>query len=115
MPLATPRITIQCLRQLNRYSRQHIRYYSAPEAPVILTTNIPAPHCGRIRIVSLNRPAARNAISKSLLAGLKKEVEDIHAEGEKGPTRVLILASESDGSFCAGADLKERRGFSPEE
>ena len=34
---------------------------------------------------------------------------------ERGPTRALVLASEVDSSFCAGADLKERAGFSSEE
>jgi methylglutaconyl-CoA hydratase len=34
---------------------------------------------------------------------------------QKGPTRALILASEVDSCFCAGADLKERAGFTPEE
>ncbi len=34
---------------------------------------------------------------------------------EKGPTRALIIASAVDTSFCAGADLKERRGFTQEE
>lgn len=34
---------------------------------------------------------------------------------QKGPTRALILASAVDASFCAGADLKERRGFTQEE
>ena len=30
-------------------------------------------------------------------------------------TRVLMLASEVEGVFCAGADLKERGGMSEEE
>jgi len=30
-------------------------------------------------------------------------------------TRVLVLASEVDEAFCAGADLKERRGMSGDE
>jgi methylglutaconyl-CoA hydratase len=34
---------------------------------------------------------------------------------KKGPTRALIIASEVDSSFCAGADLKERAGFTAEE
>lgn len=34
---------------------------------------------------------------------------------ERGPTRALILASEVDSSFCSGADLKERAGFSQDE
>jgi enoyl-CoA hydratase/carnithine racemase len=33
-------------------------------------------------------------------------VEGLHREGGKGSTRALILASETDNSFCAGADLK---------
>lgn len=34
---------------------------------------------------------------------------------QRGPTRVVILASDVDASFCAGADLKERKGFTPEQ
>jgi methylglutaconyl-CoA hydratase len=34
---------------------------------------------------------------------------------ETAPTRALVLASEVDSCFCAGADLKERAGFTPEE
>ena len=53
---------------------------------------------------------------------MKQETEDELArkkEGEGGVTgagtRVLILASEIDECFCAGADLKERRGMSGQE
>lgn len=34
---------------------------------------------------------------------------------ERGPTRALILTSEVDSVFCAGADLKERAGMSSDE
>jgi methylglutaconyl-CoA hydratase len=34
---------------------------------------------------------------------------------QRGPTRVVILASDVDSSFCAGADLKERKGFTKEQ
>lgn len=109
-PNLTFRITV-LLRQLQR------RAYSSPSSSpaVINVINIPAPHCGSIRILSLNRPAARNAISKQLLAELNHQVTSIHNEGETGATRALILASEVDSSFCAGADLKERAGFTAEE
>jgi methylglutaconyl-CoA hydratase len=50
-----------------------------------------------------------------LLAELNQQVSSIHSEGEKGTTRALILASEVDSSFCAGADLKERATFTKEE
>lgn len=78
-------------------------------------TSIPAPHSGSITVVSLNRPQARNALSKQLLGELSDVVEGLHREGGKGTTRALILASEVDNAFCAGADLKERVGMSKEE
>jgi methylglutaconyl-CoA hydratase len=109
MPLilrTTPRL---CLRQFQRCA------YSTAQSPVIKVTNVPAPHSGSVRILSLNRPAARNAISRQLLAELSHQVNSIHNEGETGATRALILASEVDTSFCAGADLKERATFTPEE
>ncbi|KAF9872874.1 enoyl-CoA hydratase/isomerase [Colletotrichum karsti] len=103
--------------------------------PLITVTQLPAPGSGHIRILELNRPKARNAISKALLSQLRAEIDDVHAQytengdevpqkqvfggvaGQdvKGPTRALILASAVETSFCAGADLKERRGFTQEE
>jgi methylglutaconyl-CoA hydratase len=91
------------------------RTYATAQAPAINVTNVPAPHCGSIRILSLNRPAARNAISRQLLAELSHQVNSIHNEGDNGSTRALILASDVDTSFCAGADLKERAKFTQEE
>lgn len=103
-----------CTRQLSRVGLS--RNYSSPAgSSVIKVSNIPAPHCGLIRVLSLNRPEARNAISRQLLAELSQHITAIHEEGENGPTRALILASESDASFCAGADLKERATFTQEE
>ncbi|KAI1207741.1 ClpP/crotonase [Annulohypoxylon truncatum] len=111
------------------------RLYSSDAGPLIRITNLPTSNTGHIRILELNRPSARNAISKALLASLRAEVEDIQSQytlegneippvprfggaagiDEKGPTRALILASAVDASFCAGADLKERRGFTEQE
>jgi hypothetical protein len=34
---------------------------------------------------------------------------------ERGPTRAVILASDVDSCFCAGADLKERKGFTADQ
>ena len=102
-------------------------------------TDLPAPGSGHIRILELNRPKARNAISRALLYSLREEIDAIHAQynavtgeeqpqpswkqrfggtvgqDERGPTRALIVASAVDSSFCAGADLKERKTFTPEE
>lgn len=106
--------------------RRSVRYYSA-EAPLITVTDVDAPGSGYIRVLELNRPAARNAISRALLSALRQEVDDVHAQYDtdgneipsatttRGPTRALVLASALDTSFCAGADLKERKGFTQEE
>ena len=84
-------------------------------ASSIKITSIPAPHSGSMTVLSLNRPQARNALSKQLLSELSGVVEGLHREGGKGGIRALILASEVDNAFCAGADLKERVGMSQEE
>src|SRR5438045_8534908 len=56
------------------------RFYSTTPPPCINTTDIPAPHTGRLRILSLNRPAARNAISRQLLHEMRTHIDAIHAE-----------------------------------
>lgn len=102
-----------------------IRLSSTASTPSLLTVrDIPAAHLGHIRILALNNPKSRNAISRQLLTelgreinGVKEQIEDEAARGEvvgEG-TRVLILASEVDGAFCAGADLKERKAMSKDE
>jgi len=58
-----------------------------------------------ISVVSLNRPKARNAISKTLLAKLKQTILDLKIDKN---SRIIILKSNVKGVFCAGADLKER-------
>ncbi|KEY65417.1 hypothetical protein S7711_04315 [Stachybotrys chartarum IBT 7711] len=118
-----------------RLPRVSQRLYSSAAGPLIRTTNLPATGSGHIRVLELNRPVARNAISKALLAALRAEVDDVHAQyapdgrekplpgrfggaaglDEKGHTRALVLASAVDTCFCAGADLKERRGFTQQE
>lgn len=95
--------------------QQQSRSYASTLRSALKISSIPAPHAGTITVLSLDRPNARNAISTKLLSELSGVVEGLHEEGGKGSTRALILASESDNAFCAGADLKERLGMSPEE
>jgi methylglutaconyl-CoA hydratase len=91
------------------------RYAAAAEASPIKLQNHPAPHSGTIRVLLLDRPDARNALSKQLVTDLRRHVDEIKAEGGTGGTRALIIASNVDKAFCAGADLKERRGMSQQE
>ncbi|EEH19980.1 hypothetical protein PABG_02239 [Paracoccidioides brasiliensis Pb03] len=88
---------------------------TSAKGSVINVQQIPAPGAGHIRVLLLNRPEARNAISRQLLDSLTKHVNSVEAEQGDGPTRALILASNVDASFCAGADLKERAGFTRQE
>ncbi|SIS67672.1 enoyl-CoA hydratase-related protein [Alicyclobacillus vulcanalis] len=61
--------------------------------------------------IVLNRPEAMNALNYALLRALEEAVRDI--AGDRG-VRVVIVRGEGKG-FCAGADLKERRGLGPDE
>ncbi|KAJ5643694.1 Methylglutaconyl-CoA hydratase [Penicillium longicatenatum] len=88
------------------------RYSTSPE-DVIKTQQIPAPGSGHVRVLQLNRPNARNAISRQLLDSLSKQVKSVAAEEGNGPTRALVIASNVDAAFCAGADLKERAKMTP--
>jgi len=64
-----------------------------------------------ISAITLDRPKQKNAISVKLLGELKASIEQ--AADDKS-LRVLIIRSSERGSFCAGADLAERRTMSPE-
>ncbi|EIM88091.1 enoyl-CoA hydratase [Stereum hirsutum FP-91666 SS1] len=66
-----------------------------------------ATHPG-VAALLLNRPASKNAISTRLLKELTQCLEEVHYDNS---IRVLILASSVPGSFCAGADLIERRSM----
>jgi enoyl-CoA hydratase len=57
-----------------------------------------------VAIITLNRPEARNALSKEIRAGLFAAWNRF----EQDPAlRVAILTGSGDKAFCAGGDLKE--------
>jgi len=62
---------------------------------------------GRVAIITLNRPEARNAINGDVASGLEAAIDQLEADDE---VWVGILAANTDGQsrpvFCAGADLK---------
>ena len=97
------------------FLRQIRGYAAASEVSPIQSRSIPAPHSGSIRVLLLDKPETRNALSRRLLADLGRHVDDIQAEGGRGATRALIIASNVDKAFCSGADLKERRGMTQDE
>ena len=58
-----------------------------------------------VATLTLNRPAARNALSHAMLRALRAAFDTIAADAA---VRVVILAGAGPG-FCAGHDLKEVR------
>ncbi len=104
------------LKQFQRlHIRTHVTLGTSAQGLVIKVQQIPAPGAGHIRVLLLNRPEARNALSRQLVDSLANHIGSIAAEQGSGPTRALIVCSNVDAAFCAGADLKERAGFTKEE
>jgi enoyl-CoA hydratase len=67
-------------------------------------------HGDHVLVVTLNRPEARNAINTAMGRDLVALFETL-ALGEDGDTRCVVLTGAGDRAFCAGGDLKERRGM----
>jgi len=61
----------------------------------------PEPH---IALVTLNRPAARNAVNGDVAQGLEAALDRTEADPD---IRVVVLTGAGPHAFCAGADLKE--------
>ena len=57
--------------------------------------------------VTLNRPDARNALSRAVNLELRRIASELSADRS---VRAIVLTGSGDAAFCAGADLKERRG-----
>ncbi|XP_037094306.1 methylglutaconyl-CoA hydratase, mitochondrial-like [Pollicipes pollicipes] len=62
--------------------------------------------------ISMNRPAAKNAISRNMLSAMAEAVESVQFDRT---VRAVIIRSLVPGAFCAGADLKERARMKPHE
>jgi len=62
--------------------------------------------------LTLNRPEAMNSLSSELSSLLRKKIEEI---GKRRDIRVVVITGAGDRAFCAGADLKERRGLDADQ
>jgi enoyl-CoA hydratase len=56
-----------------------------------------------VALVTLNRPEARNALSRAMIAAVRAAVARAHADDD---VAALVLTG-ADPAFCAGLDLKE--------
>ncbi|RZK82379.1 MAG: enoyl-CoA hydratase, partial [Rhodococcus sp. (in: high G+C Gram-positive bacteria)] len=74
-------------------------------APVVVTERV-----GPVLVITLNRPAARNAVDREVAQAVAAAVDLLDTDPE---LRVGILSG-AGGYFCAGMDLKAfLRGESP--
>lgn len=64
----------------------------------------------KVLLVRLNRPEAANAFNTAMAEELVDLWQGLAGAGDD--LRVVVLTGGGDRAFCAGADLKERRGMS---
>ena len=64
---------------------------------------------GATSTVSINRPEARNSLTRGVLEGL---VEGLNAAASNPDVRVVVLTG-AGGHFCAGADLRKNLAEDP--
>jgi enoyl-CoA hydratase/carnithine racemase len=69
---------------------------SQQAAPVLVERD------GRIQIITLNRPDARNAVNQALAEGLAEALDRLDADDELS----VGVVTGAGGGFCAGMDLK---------
>ncbi len=65
-----------------------------------------------VAVVTLNRPAALNALNAATLADLESAMDDL---GSDPDIRVVLLTGAGDRAFAAGADIRELAALAPEE
>ena len=69
-----------------------------PQTPVLLRETV-----GKIVVLTLNRPEARNSLSEGLIADLHTALSDIHDDKS---VRAVVIAANGP-AFSAGHDIKE--------
>lgn len=71
---------------------------SSADAPLVL-----AEKRGVVGLLTINRPHARNAISREVTIAMAAGVDVMESDED---VRVLVITGAGDDAFCAGADLK---------
>ena len=59
---------------------------------------------GSVLVARLNRPDARNALNREMIAGIGAAITDAEADPE---IRALVITGTGDRAFCAGMDLAD--------
>jgi enoyl-CoA hydratase/carnithine racemase len=63
-----------------------------------------------VLLLTLNRPAQRNALSKPLLSELDQALHDANADPA---VKCVVITGAGERAFSAGADIHEQVGFTP--
>ncbi len=63
-----------------------------------------------VLLLTLNRAAQRNALSKPLLLALEEALRDAGADAA---VKCIVITGAGDRAFSAGADIQEQVGFTP--
>ncbi|KKC06507.1 crotonase/enoyl-CoA hydratase family protein [Mycobacterium nebraskense] len=58
---------------------------------------------GEVMVITINRPAARNAVNGAVSIGVGDALDEAQHDPE---VRAVVITGAGDKSFCAGADLK---------
>jgi methylglutaconyl-CoA hydratase len=77
---------------------------AAPDSSILLSEDRLAGR-GRVRILTLNRPAKRNALSTALLQELQRALR----LADRDPTVHAVVLAGDGVNFCAGGDVSEFR------
>ncbi|RYE92917.1 MAG: enoyl-CoA hydratase [Myxococcales bacterium] len=67
---------------------------------------------GGAAVLTIDRAERRNALSRDTLAALGRLGRELGADAS---VRAIVITGAGDKAFCAGADLKERQGFSDDD
>ncbi|GAA5873417.1 hypothetical protein JCM16303_001118 [Sporobolomyces ruberrimus] len=106
--LSTPQLVRATLRTRATPSRVlAVRWYSAPPSSPQASL-VRSKHHPGLTYLQIDRAKAKNALSVQMVTELRQLIEEIRFDGV---TRAVVLRSAVAGSFCAGADLKERKGM----
>lgn len=65
-----------------------------------------------VAVITLNRPEAMNSLNGAVFSKLKKIIDELEQDDN---IRAVIITGAGEKAFCAGIDLRERKGMSSRE
>ena len=80
---------------------------NVPADEVVINPAVRLVRQGAVGWVVLSRPAQINAINDEVRRGVPEALAQLQADAQ---VRVIVVRGEGPRGFCAGADIKERRG-----